>query len=311
MRQIRVGIYSGLQDNLAAAMPIHFKKSEPASKALRRACRGHVGEALDWLHKTQRPAAIHNVRKEIKKVRAILRLMPEKEGDDIQHKAARGLRKAANRLAGPRDARVMLRAFQNLAADGPARFPRIHEALQKHCQREARRFREEDAMAVAERLLRKTKWRVGKLKVEASGWSAVEPGLKRSYTRGRALLQLAGRQPSPENLHDWRKQVKDLWFHLQLLCPDWPAETRALASTLESLGEKLGEEHDLFLLMQFGAEQRVATEADGLNRLIEKRRERLRADALMLGVAAFAAPPAVLCRRLERQWNAWHGGSPR
>lgn len=29
-------------------------------------------------------------------------------------------------------------------------------------------------------------------------------------------------KPSVENLHEWRKRVKDLWYQVRLLTPLWP-----------------------------------------------------------------------------------------
>ena len=35
------------------------------------------------------------------------------------------------------------------------------------------------------------------------------------------------RDPSPEHLHDWRKRVKDLWYHLRLLRDAWTDAMKA------------------------------------------------------------------------------------
>ncbi len=289
-------------------MPMQFKKNESPGKALRRVCRGHVGEALSWLQKSRRPAAIHNVRKEIKKLRALLGLVEARDSLRAGRKAVKGLRQAADRLAGPRDARVMLRAFEKLTGEEAAKFPKIHEALLKHCRRETRQFRDEDALMVARRLLKKTGRRVNKLKVKTSGWAALEPGLKQSYGRGQAFFKLVVQQPSPEHFHDWRKHVKNFCYHLQTLCPEWPEDTRALTEKLASLGEQLGEDHDLFLLEQFAGQQGDEREASALRRRIAARQKKLRAVSLKLGAPAFAKPPAAVCRQLEFQWEAWRDG---
>ena len=55
-----------------------------------------------------------------------------------------------------------------------------------------------------------------------SGWKLLAPGLERTYKRGRARFSDVLRDPSPENVHEWRKRVKDLWYHLRLLRDSWP-----------------------------------------------------------------------------------------
>ena len=148
-------------------MPFHFKKSESPAKAVRRVCRERIGAALDGLRKPRHPAAVHGVRKEIKKLRALFRLVRGEIGRGAYRKGAKALREAAGSLTAPRDARVMLKAFEKLAGRNARRFAAIEKALQKNCRRETRRFRKKDAAAAAGRILRKTGRRVGELKIKA------------------------------------------------------------------------------------------------------------------------------------------------
>ena len=83
-------------------MAFHFKKRESPTKAVRRLGRERIGKALDHLRKCDRLEAIHNVRKEVKKVRAVLGLVREATGGDTARKSVKNLR-AAGRLL--RDAR--------------------------------------------------------------------------------------------------------------------------------------------------------------------------------------------------------------
>ena len=294
---------------LPVVMPFRFKKSESPAKAVRRVCRERIGAALGGLRKGDHPAAVHGVRKEIKKLRAIFRLVRGEIGRGVYRKGAKALREAAGSLTAPRDARVMLKVFERLAEGGARRFAGITKALRKNARREGQRFRKDDSLRRAERLLRRTDRRVDDLKIKAAGWAAIEPGLKESYRRGREACRLAGNQPSPENFHDWRKHVKDLWHYFCLLYPAWPAEARAYTDGLELLGGHLGEDHDLFLLQQFAAEHCTgrAGEVVALNRLIESRQKQLRAAALKLGSRLYAEAPTVICRRLGNYWDSWRG----
>ena len=229
-------------------MPFRFNKSESPAKGLRRVCRERVGAARERLHDGGRSAAIHDVRREIKKLRSIFRLARDGGGHGSWHKSAKALREVAGYLAAPRDARVMLKAFEKLTGSDTQRFSEIERALHKHSRRATRRFQKKDFIAVAGRILRKINRRVGSLKIEASGWKAIEPGLRESYMRGRKACELVHAKPLPENFHDWRKHVKNLWYYSQLLHPARPAAMRAMTDDLELLGAQLGEDHDLFLL---------------------------------------------------------------
>ena len=290
-------------------MPFQLKNSESLGLGTRRVCRERIGKARAQLRHSDRPAAVHGVRKEIKKLRAIFRLVRGEIGKDAYRNGTKALREAANRLAAPRDARVMLKAFAKLAGRRTKRFDSIGAALKQHLRRETRRFRKDDSAARAKRLLRKTGHRVDDLEIKATGWMLIEPELNESYRRGQVAYRLVRREPLPENFHDWRKHVKSLWYYLCLLYPAWSASSRRLCADLELLGEQLGEDHDLFLLQEFvtecGAEER--RQVGALKRLISSRQAKLRAGALKLGAQLFDKLPAVFCRRLKNEWNTRRG----
>ncbi len=289
-------------------MPFHFKKAEPPARAVRRVCREHLGEARNRLRRSRHPASVHGVRKEIKKLRAIFRLVRTETARGAYRKAAKGLRRAARQLAAARDARVRFQAFAQLAGRHAAdQFPVLKKALLKDCRRESRRFRAADSAALAERVLRKTGRRVAGLKFTASGWAAIGSGLMQSYRRGQRAGRRARWEPSPENLHGWRKQVKTFWHQLRLVCPKWPAAVRKLTNQLEQLAKLLGDGHDLDLLQQFVTEHAPVAEAAALDPLIAARRKKLRDAALKLGARLYAKDPETVGRQLGRDWNAWHG----
>jgi CHAD domain-containing protein len=302
----------GLQNLIifSFVMPFHLKKSESLDEGVRRVCREHLGEALTRLRKSRLPAAIHGVRKEIKKLRALLRLVQGGITRGDYRKTENALCRAADRLAASRDARVMLQAFEQLAGGkAKRRFPKIWKALQKNRRREARRFRGDNSIAAAKKNLQKIDRRWAGLKIKLAGWEAIEPGLRESIRRGRQTCELARRQPSSEHFHEWRKQVKNFWHQLRLLCPEWPAAAQVLMERLELLGELIGKEHDLSVLKQF-IQNHCADEADeamALNRMIEASQKKLRAAALKLGARLYAETPAAVCRRLGNYWNDWRG----
>jgi hypothetical protein len=214
-------------------MPFRFKKSESPAKAVRRVARERIRVARERLREGGHPAAIHDVRREIKKLRAIFRLARAGAGRGKYRKSVNALRTAAGYLAAPRDARVTLKAFEKLTGEDARRFAEVEKVLRRHCRRETRRFQTNDFVCVAKHILRKIDRRVRDLKFDGAGWLAIEPGLRESYACGREAGALARRKPLPENFHEWRKHVKNLWYYFQLLRPAWQAEMRAMTDVLE------------------------------------------------------------------------------
>jgi CHAD domain-containing protein len=292
---------------MSFAMPFHVKKSETPGRAVQRVCRERIGEARSRLRHGARPAAIHGARKEIKKLRALLQLVRGGIGRRVYRKGGKALRGAAKHLAPTRDARVMLKAFESLTGTRTNEYPLAAAALKKQARQQARNFRKEDAAIRAEKLLRKAGRHMDELKLKSSGWAAFDPGLEDCYRRGCAAFHLARREPQPEHFHAWRRHVKQLWYCLCLLQPAWTAATRRRVDALELLGEELGAEHDLHLLDAFVRKYDLVKEGTGLTALIAGQRRQLQAVALKLGARLYAQEPAAFCRRLQNEWNGWHG----
>jgi CHAD domain-containing protein len=83
-----------------------------------------------------------------------------------------------------------------------------------------------------------------------SDWSTVGRGISRAYRRGRDAFVEADVDPTTEHLHDWRKRVKDLWYHQRLLNDAWPELIAVQAEEAHRLSELLGDDHDLGVLAE-------------------------------------------------------------
>ena len=294
-------------------MAFHFKKGESPTKAVRRLGRERIGKALDRLQKCDRLEAIHSVRKEVKKVRAVLGLVRAKTGRGAYRKNVKTLRSAAKLLRDARDARVRPRTLKRLMAHFPDRLTAsslsgIKKVLHQNCRVETQKFLKSESVTTVGRLLRKLNRRAGDLKVRAGGWMALSAGLQESYGQGQDSLAVALKEASPENLHQWRKHVQDLWHQLRLLCPIHPEDLREMTDQTKALSQYLGDDHDLVMLWRFLSRRCARTHAAEmklLKELIERRRKELHTEAFSLGSRFYAAKPSVFCRRLENYWRDW------
>jgi hypothetical protein len=118
-------------------------------------------------------------------------------------------------------------------------------------------------------------------------------------------MRAAAQDPTTAALHEWRKRVKDLWYHERLVVELWAPVLTAHAQETRRLSELLGDEHDLAVL----AELLVAhpalrgdptAGAEQLPGVIEARRAELRDDAFALGARVYADRPKAFGRRLGR-----------
>jgi predicted CopG family antitoxin len=251
-----------------------LKQGESVSDEVRRIARGRIDHAVEALAEASEEG-VHEARKDMKKLRSLLRLVRLRgEGDRF--------RDVARELAGARDADVMLATLADLESRYGADAGAVRERLEAHRIRTAGGGRARAAEA-ATAMLEEARGRVGAWPLERDGFDAVEDGLGRIYRRGRRDWRTAAKDPSTENLHEWRKRVKDLWYHCLLLQEAWPPVMRALA-----------DDHDLALLSEFGAEP--------LEERIAERRTELQAEAFAYGARLYADKPKAFVRRIEH-WS--------
>ena len=288
-------------------MPFRFKRKESVTKAVRRLCCERLDDALGLLEKGGHLEAVHDVRRDIKKLRAVLRLVRPGIGEAAYGEATDTLRKAADRLDAMRDAQVRLAALEELAKRSNGQIPRhslpkIQNALRQSCRAEEQKLG--PTVGSVKNILLQARQQLGCLKVKPNSWKAVGPGLKKIYRRGRKALELAEREPSPENFHEWRKRVKDLAHQLRLVCPARPGKLKSRTAELDRLGDLLGDDHDLFMLREFVGKQQLHEKAP-LEKVIAGRQDKLRSEALKLGVSFYTKKPSRFCRPVGNGWKRW------
>jgi CHAD domain-containing protein len=295
-------------------MAYYLKRKESVSKAVRRLGRERIEHAVECLKASDRADAIHCARKDIKKLRAVLRMVRAEIAQKEFRQLTGTLREAAAHLAAPRDAHIKMQTLQSLAQHfkgqlAPEAWRHLRAELRKGSDEQLKRFAKEKTANTVARILRRVAKRVNGLNVKEKEWKAIGPGVKNTYREGRRAYQTVVKDPSPENFHEWRKRVKDLWYHMRLLQPVWPEQMDAIAGELDALGNNLGDDHDLVVLKQDVAERftgRVdALELETLKGLIEERQRELRDAALALGVRFYAEKPSAFCDRLGGYWKTW------
>jgi CHAD domain-containing protein len=291
-----------------------FTPGEPVPEEVRRVARGRIDHALDELRgksDSTREEAVHEARKDMKKLRALLRLVRGELGDRVYARENACFRDTARELAGVRDADVMLATLGDLEqryGELPEASRRLRPALVAH------RFRAsagslKPAAKVALETLAEARERVAEWPLEADGFDAFEEGLWRVYRQGRRDLRAARTLPSAEHMHEWRKRVKDLWYHLALLQDSWRPVLSALAEEAHELSDRLGDDHDLAVLRDWADRHASSLNgADpvlrGFDVIVESRRGELQAEAFAYGERLYADKPSVFAGRLAGWWDA-------
>jgi CHAD domain-containing protein len=284
-----------------------FDPEEPVRTEILRVACEQLDNALHELRERINDdpvGAVHDARKAIKKERSLLRLVRGLPPAQRRQENS-ALREAAQGLAGMRDAEVVVatldRLSEHFAGQLPAgMFAGIREQLTSE------RAMEVDNKPRAIEELAAIRSRVSEWRLTGGGWDALEGGLARSYKRGRKAFRLARATGSLEDLHEWRKRVKDLWYQQRLLGPICGPAVTGQAEEAHHLSELLGEDHDLGMLAGKLTDDLPADAVDveGIVRLVERRRGELQAQARAIGARLYAERPSAFRRRMRRSWKA-------
>jgi CHAD domain-containing protein len=280
-----------------------LREGRPLPDELRRAACGRIDHASDELRgKTDSTPeeAVHEARKDMKKLRALLRLARGELGEETFARENACFRDAARELAGTRDADVMLETLDALGLRAG-----LGSELRKLIQAErvgAGADGREAAARSAAAMLKEARTRVDDWPLERDSFDALADGLERTYRRGRRALRAAQEEPTAEALHDWRKRVKDLWYHHTLLRELWPPVMRAAGDEAHELSDRLGDDHDIVVLAAW-VRGHLETDPEFSEAVIRRRGE-LQDAAFALGARLYAEKPSAYRRRLERLWTA-------
>ena len=279
--------------------------------------------------------AVHETRKALKRVRALLRLLEGELGAKTcarEHAAVRGV---AGSLSGARDAAVMLSTLDGLIGRHPRALGRRRGVLElrrrvrgEQARMERQTLADPAARAAALGGLQALRWRVAAWSLsDRDGIALIEADLEKLYGQGRRrrLRVLRRRGDRTIAMHEWRKRVKDLRYAAEMLerrgaggssrsngsaRPDRAGERlRQIARRADALGELLGEEHDLAVLAAHlragelrGREDETwrtgRRTRERLLQAIARRRRALRKRALRDGGRLYEEPPKRFVRRV-------------
>lgn len=291
-------------------------KEESATEGMRRIALGRAEMAVERLREAPRlkdPSdCIHGARKDLKKLRAALRLLRRAVGDDLYRAENDRYREAGRLLSPSRDARVKLETLDALRERLSGRLPAAatdewREELRAECERALDDVRGGgESLDEAVELIEAGRERITTWPLQPDSWKLVGPGVGRAYRRGRKAMRKAREEPSGERLHQWRKRAKDLWYHLRILRDALPERLAPMLDQADELAVVLGERHDLDILHADLLHRELPTvPRPALVAAIAVRQEELVATAFDLGEQLYTIKPKTFRRKMKRGWKAW------
>jgi CHAD domain-containing protein len=251
--------------------------------------------------------AVHESRKSVKKVRAILNVL-EQSGAEIPRKDQKRLKRAGRELAALRDAAAIVETFDTVRRRYPKRLPEhtygiLRRGLVRAGEQQERRARRDGVVADAAEQLDKTRRAAKRWTARAFGLPELIPVIAASYRRSRRAMKRAREFRRSAAVHGWRKELKMLWYQLRLVKP-LTTGIAPLVGELKRLETELGEDHNLVVL---GATLRgcrdlraMRAEVQQVAQLAAGMRPPLRTRAFAFGRRLHRRKPDAFARWLRR-----------
>jgi CHAD domain-containing protein len=275
--------------------------------------RASLAEALSRPEEDPAGAAepIHEARKGVKRLRALARLVRSSIDRAAYEQLNARLRDAARLLSGGRDAFVIAGLLKSFSGELSAS---AVDALRPFGGRLAARGRDGATArqtAEADTMLAETEAHLAQLVPARPRRARLVRSIASAYRRSRRAMAKAGRLETDEALHEWRKSVKYVRHHVELLQPTAPELLEATERLWHDLTDRLGDYNDLATLAaavrrEIDSQDEDGSQAVALQELLERiavRQHGLRKSALHLGRQLLAERRRAYRRRLRDLWS--------
>lgn len=320
-------------------MAFRFDIRETFFKAIPRIGRERIDRVIKSLSEKPQPGAesIHDARKDLKCLRALLRLARGSIDGDVRRRENIFFRDVGRSLSAIRDPQSLLEALEyfrkhhrsNTRSTAPKRestsvlIKKIHERIEQEIV-------DELPPGAAKKLVgdlrdarrRVDHWLDGVLLHSQNEWeSFVGVGLRRTYRQGKSLVwqfEVTGKElANDETWHELRKCAKALGYQLRLFRPIWPEMINGLVDEIDLLTDRLGDANDLAILRRkILSEPYDPSETQGsaetrraFLRSLDRRKHKLRLEAFELARLIYAEKPGQFERRHARYWQIWRSQS--
>lgn len=291
-------------------MSFRLELDEPIGRGLRRIAREQLARAEKRLAENQDPTTVHEVRKSLKRVRALLRLVRPGIGETAFKTENARYRDIGQLLAGARDRHVMMETLTVLEARSaiPAKAAADVRAMMSEPSSEGAVNGAVVGDPIGDVAKRLTQGRraLDRVLVQIDGFEPIEAGIARNMKAGRRTFAAAFAEQSDEAFHEWRKTVQQHWRQMLILSRAWPSYMTARAHLARDLSQLIGEDHDHGVLAEFVTndariERRVAR---AVAAACAERQRAIRAHARPLGTRLLAEGPNGLARRIALYWES-------
>jgi CHAD domain-containing protein len=320
-------------------MAFRFEIRETFLKAIPRIARERIDRVIKSLNEKPQPGAesIHEARKDLKSLRALLRLARGSIDREVRRRENISFREIGRLLSTVRDPQALLEALEYVAkenrSNSDSSTPKqesmrafIHK-IRGEIEQNLVDGLPQGAVKKLVRELRDARRRVALLfegvpmQPENEWEMFVGAGLRQTYRKAKNLVwqfEMMGHETGgDEAWHELRKCAKALGYQLRLFKPTWNGMVSELVDEIDHLTDRLGDANDLaILLRKILSEPYDPSEAQTSGEMrrillqsLVRRKQLLQWEAFKLARLIYAEKPGQFERRIAAYWQIWRSQS--
>ena len=199
---------------------------------------------------------VHETRKNFKKVRTVLRLIRSDIGVEKFRIENSFYRDSGRILSDLRDSTVLIETFDKLLKNSELEMSNFDFSIfrnflvEKHKNISASKHKKSEVINSISTDLLLARSRVFDWPISGDNFKIIKKNLQRIYKQGQRDMYAVFNEAIKENVHEWRKRVKNLWYSMRILSNLWPEIMSPLVTLLGKLSDNLGDTNDMFLLKE-------------------------------------------------------------
>jgi CHAD domain-containing protein len=256
---------------------------------------------------------VHETRRTIKRIRAILRMIRYEIGYYNYHRENTYYRILSGRLSSLRDSYVLLKNITDFNHRFPEEFTDkdtkdISDSLNLRIEKDLEEFSYQ--WGGFDRLIEdldEARSRVEDFFRLRDEFASIRKGIRRNYRQGFRYLKIIHEEYNEEQFHEYRKNTKYLLYHMELIIPVYPKLIKAYSRSIDKHTELLGDTRDYEQLEQYireGVENRSFDETSrGLIYSIHARRQELMQKISSRANRIYPEKPTEFINRLDTYWK--------
>jgi len=258
---------------------------------------------------------VHETRKNFKKIRTVYRLIRLNLGEEKYKYENSFFRDSGRILSDLRDSTVLIHTFDKLLESSEIEMSNFDFSIfknfliEKHKNISASKHKKSQVINSLSTDLLLARSRVFDWPMSGDNFKIIRKNLRSIYEKGQSAMYAVFSEAIKENVHEWRKRVKDLWYSMRILNNLWPEIMSPLVILLGRLSDILGDTNDLFLLKQrIIANQNKFKDGQHTRELInfiDRRIIDLLRDARTIGRKVYSEDSKYFAGRMQNYFEIW------